>query len=90
MNKLVKSVDKADLYKEFLKSLNGVLQLTDRELEILKLMSSGMLNKEIAMQLNISERTVKNHVSNIFKKIEVSDRTQAAVFAIKNNLIEIK
>ena len=49
-----------------------------------------MFNKEIASTLCISERTVKNHVSNIFKKIEVSDRTQAAVFAIKNNLVDIK
>ena len=39
--------------------------------------------------LDISERTVKNHVSNIFKKIEVTDRTQAAVFAIRNNLVEV-
>ena len=46
-------------------------------------------NKEIAEHLNISERTVKNHVSNIFKKIGVTDRTQAAVFAIRNNLITI-
>ncbi len=48
-----------------------------------------MFNKEIAIILNISERTVKNHISNIFKKIEVNDRTQAAVFAIKNNLIQL-
>ena len=48
-----------------------------------------MFNKEIAEKMNISERTVKNHVFSIFKKIDVSDRTQAAVFAIKNNLIEI-
>ena len=47
------------------------------------------LTKEIAEKLNISERTVKNHISNIFKKIEVTDRTQAAVFAIRNNLITI-
>ena len=46
-------------------------------------------NKEIASKLDISERTVKNHVSNIFKKIDVSDRTQAAVFAIKNNLVNL-
>lgn len=64
--------------------------LTKRELEVLKLVASGAFNKEIAATLNISERTVKNHVSNIFKKISVSDRTQAAVFAIKNNLISIK
>lgn len=64
--------------------------LTKRELEVLKLVASGAFNKEIAASLNISERTVKNHVSNIFKKISVSDRTQAAVFAIKNNLISIR
>lgn len=64
--------------------------LTKRELEVLKLLAVGMYNKEVAEKLNISERTVKNHVSNIFKKIEVTDRTQAAVFAIRNNLIELK
>ena len=64
--------------------------LTRRELDVLKLLAQGMFNKEIASTLCISERTVKNHVSNIFKKIEVSDRTQAAVFAIKNNLVDIK
>lgn len=69
--------------KEKLKSL------TKRELEILTQVASGMFNKEIAMSLNISERTVKNHLSSIFKKIDVSDRTQAAVFAIKNDLIKI-
>lgn len=63
--------------------------LTRRELEVLKNMSYGMYNKEIAEKLDISERTVKNHISNIFKKIEVTDRTQAAVFAIRNNLITI-
>ncbi len=63
--------------------------LTRREMEVLKLLSVGMYNKEVAEQLNISERTVKNHVSNIFKKIGVTDRTQAAVFAIRNNLITI-
>lgn len=64
--------------------------LTKRELEVLRMIASGSFNKEIASTLNISERTVKNHVSNIFKKIGVSDRTQAAVFAIKNNIISIK
>lgn len=63
--------------------------LTKRELEVLKNLSYGMYNKEIAEKLEISERTVKNHISNIFKKIEVTDRTQAAVFAIRNNLITI-
>lgn len=64
-------------------------QLTKREVEILAQVANGLFNKEIGLNLNISERTVKNHISNIFKKIEVSDRTQAAVFAIKNNIIKI-
>lgn len=63
--------------------------LTTRELEVLIKVANGMLNKEIATSLNISERTVKNHISNIFKKIDVSDRTQAAVFAIKNSIITL-
>ena len=65
-------------------------ELTRREYDVLKLLAEGYFNKEIASTLNISERTVKNHVSNIFKKIGVSDRTQAAVFAIKNGIITIK
>ena len=68
---------------------NKIDDLTKRELEVLKLLAVGMYNKEIAEKLNISERTVKNHVSNIFKKLEVTDRTHAAVFAIRNNLIQI-
>lgn len=63
--------------------------LTKREMEILTQVAGGMFNKEIAINLNISERTVKNHISNIFKKIEVSDRTQAAVFAIRNNIVNL-
>lgn len=66
-----------------------ISELTKREMDVLKLITEGLLNKEIADILNISEKTVKNHVSNIFKKIKVSDRTQAAVFAIKNNIIDI-
>ena len=63
--------------------------LTKRELEILTQVAGGMFNKEIAMNLNISERTVKNHISNIFRKIDVLDRTQAAVFAIRNNIVKL-
>ena len=63
--------------------------LTKREVEVLIEVAKGNFNKDIAMHLNISERTVKNHMVSIFKKIEVADRTQAAVFAIKNNLIKI-
>lgn len=63
--------------------------LTKRELEVLIQVANGMFNKEIATTLNISERTVKNHISNIFKKLDVSDRTQAAVFAIRNDIIKL-
>jgi DNA-binding NarL/FixJ family response regulator len=63
--------------------------LTKREMEVLIHVANGQFNKEIANSLNISERTVKNHVSNIFKKIDVNDRTQAAVFAIKNDIIKL-
>lgn len=63
--------------------------LTNREKEMLSYLSKGMLNKEIAIELKISERTVKNHISNLFKKIDVNDRTQAAVFAIKNGLVDL-
>lgn len=66
-----------------------IVALTKREMEILTQIAGGMFNKEIAMNLNISERTVKNHISNIFKKIDVSDRTQAAVFAIRNNIVKL-
>lgn len=72
-----------DIDKEKLESL------TKREMEILTQVAGGMFNKEIAINLNISERTVKNHISNIFKKIDVSDRTQAAVFAIRNNIVNL-
>lgn len=68
---------------------NNNVELTHREIEILEMIVSGSLNKEIAAALNISERTVKNHVSSLFKKIKVSDRTQAAVYAIKNNIVNI-
>ncbi len=68
---------------------SGDDSLTRREIEVLKLLAEGLFNKEIAYTLDISEKTVKNHVSNIFKKINVSDRTQAAVYAIKNNFVDI-
>lgn len=66
-----------------------VERLSNREIEVLKLVSVGMFNKEIGKKLNISERTVKNHMSSIFRKIECTDRTQAAVFAIRNNLVRV-
>lgn len=66
-----------------------IANLTRREIEILKQIAGGRFNKEIAESLDITERTVKNHISNLFKKIDVNDRTQAAVFAIRNNLVDL-
>ena len=63
--------------------------LSDREVEVLKLVAGGLLNKEIADRLSISERTVKNHMSNIFRKIDCTDRTQAAVFCIRSGLVDV-
>ena len=63
--------------------------LTKRELQVLKELAIGKFNRDIAKEMEISERTVKNHISSIFKKLDVTDRTQAAVFAIKNDLIKI-
>jgi DNA-binding NarL/FixJ family response regulator len=62
--------------------------LTTRELEILKLLAGGMANKQIAFQLSISEKTVRNHVSNMYEKLNVYDRTQAALYAVRKGLIE--
>jgi len=86
----------SNMTKELVKEFNRVTlnekvnnehsKLTAREIEVLELIAEGMINKEIAKQLYISEKTVKNHVSSIFKKLNVSDRTQAAIYAFKNNI----
>ena len=61
--------------------------LTDREMEVLALLVKGLSNKEIAENLYISPRTVKSHVSNILRKLDVKDRTQAVIKAIDNDLV---
>lgn len=63
--------------------------LTERELEILKLLSRGMTNADIAQQLFLTEGTVRNYTSEIFKKLGVNDRTQAAVTAIRFGLVDL-
>ncbi len=64
----------------------GLAQLTARERQILRLIAQGRSNKEIGGELGIAERTVKTHISNIFAKLELSDRTQAAIYAHKQGL----
>ncbi len=62
--------------------------LSDREQEILDLVAQGMRNKEIAQKLCIAEKTVKNHVSNILKALQVNSRTEAAMKAVKSKLVD--
>jgi two-component system response regulator DegU len=64
-------------------------ELTMREIEVLELIAQGMANKDIARVLFISEKTVKNHVTSIFRKLNVEDRTQAALYAVKNKLVNL-
>lgn len=67
---------------------NLMEQLTKRELDVLKEIARGKSNKEIASSLFITEKTVKTHVSNLLAKLELADRTQAALYAVKNQLVD--
>lgn len=80
-------VNESSSYDEYCNtSLVKINSLTKREYEVLILIAEGLNNKDIAERLYISEKTVKNHVSNIFKKLDLNDRVQAAIFAYKNNI----
>ncbi len=83
----------AKVFREFartieIRDLTTVLTpLTQREGEILQQVAAGLANKEIAHRLGISERTVKNHLSNIMEKLHVNSRTQAAVYALRSGML---
>ena len=62
--------------------------LTPRELEVLRLIARGLQNKQIAAELHLSEKTVKTHVSAVLRKLDVTDRTQAAMYAVRERLVE--
>ena len=64
-------------------------RLTDREMEVLKLVARGMNNRDIAKQLFISENTVKNHIRNILEKLQLHSRMEAVVYAVREKLLEI-
>jgi DNA-binding NarL/FixJ family response regulator len=63
--------------------------LTAREVEILKMLATGLANKQIAYKLKISEKTVRNHVSNMYEKLNIYDRAQAVLYAVRKGLVEI-
>ena len=65
----------------------NVAGLTEREVELLRLVASGQSNKEIAQALDLAESTVKNRLSILFQKLDVKDRTQAAIYAMSHGLI---
>jgi two-component system NarL family response regulator len=64
-------------------------KLTERELEVLRLVAQGLANRDIAKQLFISENTVKNHIRNILEKLHLHSRMEAVLYAVRRNLLEI-
>jgi NarL family two-component system response regulator LiaR len=67
--------------------MNPFTELSERELEVLKLIADGMSNAEMAAKLVLSEKTIKGHVSNILSKLQLADRTQAAVYAWREGIV---
>ena len=64
--------------------------LTDRELEVIKALARGMSDRQIAQSLAISEKTVRNHTSNIYRKLHIFDRTQAVIYAVREGVIDVE
>jgi DNA-binding NarL/FixJ family response regulator len=67
-----------------------ISELTSRELDVLRLVAAGKPNKQIAAELSISERTARTHVSRILRKLRLSSRTQAALWAVRERLVEVE
>jgi DNA-binding NarL/FixJ family response regulator len=63
--------------------------LTERELEVIRALARGMSDKQIAQSLGISEKTVRNHTSNIYRKLHIFDRTQAVIYAVREGVIDV-
>jgi DNA-binding NarL/FixJ family response regulator len=64
--------------------------LTERELEVIRALAQGMSDRQIAQALGISEKTVRNHTSNIYRKLHIFDRTQAVIYAIREGVIDVE
>ena len=82
-NRVLEMLTGASTPKEFYDGL------TNREIEILKMLANGMANKQIAYRLKISEKTVRNHVSNMYEKLGIYDRSQAVLYAVRKGLVEV-
>lgn len=82
-NRVLEMVSGTSTPKEFYDGL------TVREVEILRLLATGMANKQIAYRLTISEKTVRNHVSNMYEKLGIYDRSQAVLYAVRKGLVEV-
>ena len=64
--------------------------LTERELEVIRALARGMSDRQIAQSLGISEKTVRNHTSNIYRKLHIFDRTQAVIYAVREGVIDVE
>jgi DNA-binding NarL/FixJ family response regulator len=91
------SIMAQDIAQNMLNTFEGIRSeaeiaplLTERELEVVKALARGKSNKEIARSLGISEKTVRNHASNIYKKLHIFDRTQAVIYAIRRGLVDVE
>jgi DNA-binding NarL/FixJ family response regulator len=78
-----------DRFAELSRQASDIEVLSEREVEVLRLMARGAANKEIAVALSISESTVKTHVANIFQKLDVNDRTEAVTQALQRGIIKL-
>ena len=72
------------------RGMDRISELTSRELDVLRLVAAGEPNKQIARELSISERTARTHVSRILRKLRLSSRTQAALLAVREGLVEVE
>jgi DNA-binding NarL/FixJ family response regulator len=72
------------------RGIDRLAELTSRELDVLRLVAEGKPNKQIANELSISERTARTHVSRILRKLHLSSRTQAALWAVREGLVQVE
>src|SRR4028119_1321572 len=91
------TITSPDIAKKMMTTFEGIRSnteiapsLTEREREVIKALAQGKSNREIASALDISERTVRNHASNIYKKLHIFDRTQAVIYAVRRGLVDLE